>query len=36
MKMLRVNPEERINADQSLEHPYFNLNFTEEESEDEE
>jgi serine/threonine protein kinase len=36
MKMLRVNPEERINAEQALEHPYFKLDFTKSESEDEE
>jgi serine/threonine protein kinase len=36
MKMLRVNPEERINAEQALEHPYFKLDFTKPESEDEE
>ena len=30
MKMLRVNPEERISAQQSLHHPYFKLNFNEE------
>ena len=35
MKMLRVNPEERINAEQALEHPYFKLDFTKLESEDE-
>ena len=35
MKMLRVNPEERINAEQALEHPYFKLDFTKSESEDE-
>lgn len=34
--MLRVNPEERINAEQSLEHPYFKLDFNEETSENEE
>lgn len=27
MKTLRVNPEERITAEQALEHPYFKLMF---------
>lgn len=36
MKMLRVNPEERINADQAIEHPYFKLNFNQSDSEDDE
>lgn len=35
IKMLRVNPEERINAEQALEHPYFKLNFNDSDSENE-
>lgn len=36
MKMLRVDPDERLNAQQALEHPYFRLDFRKEESDLEE
>ena len=33
MKMLRCNPEERINTEQALEHPYFKIDFNSSDSE---